>query len=58
MGEVTDEQLMQICTGFLLAAPPGELNEVVQDVRCLLNNDDLLNRNALDTFRTYNTKIR
>jgi capping protein alpha len=55
MGEVTDEQLMQIANGFLLAAPPGELNEVVQDVRCLLNNDDLLNRNALETFRTYNT---
>jgi len=56
MGEVTDEQLMQICNGFLLAAPPGELNEVVQDVRCLLNNDDLLNRNATETFRTYNTQ--
>jgi len=46
---------MQICNGFLLAAPPGELNEVVQDVRCLLNNDELLNRNASETFRTYNT---
>jgi capping protein alpha len=55
MSDVTDEQLMQIANGFLLAAPPGELNEVVQDVRCLLNNDDLLNRNAAETFRTYNT---
>jgi len=55
MGEVTDDQLLQVCNGFILSAPPGELNEVVQDVRCLLNNDDLLNRNAMETFRTYNT---
>lgn len=55
MSEVTDEQLAQIANGFILHAPPGELNEVVQDVRCLLNNDDLLNRNAMDTFRNYNT---
>jgi len=55
MGEVTDEQLMQIANGFILSSPPGELNEVVQDVRCLLNNDDLLNRNAVETFRNYNT---
>jgi len=55
MAEITDEQLAQIANGFLLAAPPGELNEVVQDVRCLLNNDDLLNRHAMETFRTYNT---
>jgi capping protein alpha len=55
MGDVTDEQLMQICNGFILNAPPGELNEVVQDVRVLLDNDNLLNKNAQETFRTYNT---
>jgi len=33
--------------------PP--FNEVVTDVRSLVNDDALLNRNALSTFRTYNT---
>jgi len=39
----------------MLNAPPGEFNEVVTDVRALVNDDALLNRNALSTFRTYNT---
>jgi len=39
----------------MLNAPPGEFNEVVTDVRSLVNDDALLNRNALSTFRTYNT---
>jgi len=55
MAEVSEAELLQICTTFLLAAPPGEFNEVVTDVRGLLNNDALLNRNANETFRTYNT---
>jgi capping protein alpha len=54
--EVTEEEIAQICRSFLLQAPPGEFNEVVTDVRGLLQNDALLNRTALETFRKYNTE--
>jgi len=55
MAQPTEVELVQIANSFLLAAPPGEFNEVVSDVRGLLQNDDLLNQNALETFRAYNT---
>jgi len=55
MSQPTEVELVQIANSFLLSAPPGEFNEVVSDVRGLLQNDDLLNQNALETFRTYNT---
>lgn len=55
MAEVTEEEIVQIANGFILQAPPGEFNEVVTDVRGLLQNDALLNKSALDTFRKYNT---
>jgi capping protein alpha len=55
MGEPTEAELLQIANNFILSAPPGEFGEVVADVRGLLQNDDLLNRNALETFKKYNT---
>eukprot|EP01110_Echinostelium_bisporum_P004797 TRINITY_DN21887_c0_g1_i1.p1 TRINITY_DN21887_c0_g1~~TRINITY_DN21887_c0_g1_i1.p1 ORF type:complete len:286 (-),score=135.62 TRINITY_DN21887_c0_g1_i1:246-1103(-) len=56
MGDVTEEELIQIATNFLLASPPGEFMEVVTDVRALLPNEQLLNNVAADTFREYNTE--
>lgn len=55
MAEPTEAEIVNIANSFILSAPPGELNEVVSDVRVLLQNDELLNRNALETFRSYNT---
>jgi len=55
MGDISEEEKLKIATQFMLAAPPGEFNEVVSDVRGLVGDDQLLNRNALSTFRTYNT---
>jgi len=52
---IAPEEKLKIATKFMLNAPPGEFNEVVTDVRSLVNDDMLLNRNALSTFRTYNT---
>jgi capping protein alpha len=52
---VSDAEMVKIANSFLLNAPPGEFNEVVSDVRGLLQNDDILNQNAQETFRTYNT---
>ena len=54
-GDVPDEEKLEIVTGFLLDAPPGEFNEVVTDVRTLLNNDDLLNETFAATAQAYNT---
>jgi capping protein alpha len=55
MSEVTEAEIIAIVKGYLLSSPPGEFSEVVTDVRGLLNNDELLSKNAADTFRNYNT---
>jgi len=56
MGDVTEEELVQIATNFLINSPPGEFMEVVTDVRALLPNEALLNSSAPETFRKYNTE--
>jgi len=56
MGDVSDEELVKIANGFLLASPPGEFMEVVTDVRALIPNESLLNDHAAETFREYNTE--
>eukprot|EP00211_Chloroparvula_japonica_P016779 CAMPEP_0119131108 /NCGR_PEP_ID=MMETSP1310-20130426/9469_1 /TAXON_ID=464262 /ORGANISM="Genus nov. species nov., Strain RCC2339" /LENGTH=280 /DNA_ID=CAMNT_0007121661 /DNA_START=115 /DNA_END=957 /DNA_ORIENTATION=+ len=55
MGDVTEEEMIQIANNFLLASPPGEFMEVVTDVRGLLPDDSLINDTAPITFREYNT---
>lgn len=54
--DIPDSEKIQIATGFLLAAPPGEFNEVVTDVRALVNNDALLNQHFASTAQEYNTE--
>jgi capping protein alpha len=56
MGDVTEEELVQIATNFLLNSPPGEFMDVVTDVRALIPNEQLLNNHAAETFRDYNTE--
>jgi len=56
MASVTTEDIKKIVNNFLLCAPPGEFHEVVTDVRSLLNNDNLLNEIAVETFKEYNTQ--
>mmetsp|Transcript_47396 Transcript_47396/g.116134 ORF Transcript_47396/g.116134 Transcript_47396/m.116134 type:complete len:278 (-) Transcript_47396:86-919(-) len=52
--DVSDQEAVQICTKFMLSAPPGEFMEVVTDIRGLLTNEGLLNASAPATFRQYN----
>lgn len=54
--QASDEELIFVANNFLLNSPPGEFLEVVTDVRNLLHNEELLNRTASKTFRTYNTQ--
>ncbi|PRP73951.1 subunit of heterodimeric actin capping protein cap32/34 [Planoprotostelium fungivorum] len=56
MSEPTQEELIEIATNFILSSPPGELGEVVTDVRALLPDEKMINASASRTFREYNTE--
>jgi len=53
---LSTEDKLRIVKHFLLSSPPGEFEDVLSDVRELVNDDELLNRGAFDIFHTYNVE--
>ncbi|KAG6841975.1 hypothetical protein C0991_004466 [Blastosporella zonata] len=48
------DERVEVASNFLLQSPPGEINDVLNDVRNIISDDELLGRGLLPAIRTYN----
>ncbi|KAL9538708.1 hypothetical protein MBANPS3_010730 [Mucor bainieri] len=56
MDSVSIEDKVKIASDFLLSSPPGEVNDVFNDVRTLVDNDEGLQDGILQALEQYNTE--
>ncbi|RKO91143.1 f-actin-capping protein subunit alpha-like protein [Blyttiomyces helicus] len=56
MAQISDEEKLKIASSFILDSPPGEINDVFNDVRTLLDDDALLQRGIGEAFEEHNTE--
>ena len=45
---------INIASGFLLQSPPGEINDVISDLRTIVNDDDALQDGIQPSLEKYN----
>ncbi|KAI0264027.1 F-actin capping protein, alpha subunit [Gloeopeniophorella convolvens] len=51
---MTTEERVQAVSQFLLQSPPGEINDVINDVRTLIGDDESLETGVLPALQQYN----
>ncbi|KAF7727837.1 F-actin-capping protein [Apophysomyces ossiformis] len=56
MEPISVEEKVAIASKFLLFSPPGEVNDVFNDVRTLVDNDEALQDGILNALEQYNTQ--
>ncbi|KAI9272436.1 F-actin-capping protein subunit alpha [Sporodiniella umbellata] len=56
MNNISVEDKVKIASSFLLSSPPGEVNDVIRDVRTLVNDDEALQAGIVQTLEQYNTE--
>ncbi|CAG8646400.1 13637_t:CDS:2 [Cetraspora pellucida] len=54
--ELSVEEKLKIATSFLLDSPPGEVSEVYNHVKVLMNNSGTFQEGLLDALQQYNTE--
>ncbi|RKP39606.1 F-actin capping protein, alpha subunit [Dimargaris cristalligena] len=54
--ELSVEEKIKIASGFLLSSPPGEVNDVFNDIRGIINNDEALQVGITPVLEEYNTE--
>ncbi|KXN74417.1 F-actin capping protein, alpha subunit [Conidiobolus coronatus NRRL 28638] len=52
--DLNPQQKVELASEFLLDAPPGELNDVIGDIRGLINDDEALEEGILPSLQKYN----
>ncbi|KAI8990760.1 F-actin-capping protein subunit alpha [Mycotypha africana] len=56
MNTISIEDKVKIASDFLLSSPPGEVNDVFNDVRTLVGNDEALQEGVLQSLEQYNAE--
>ncbi|KAH9999617.1 F-actin capping protein alpha subunit [Russula compacta] len=54
MASLTAEERIQVASQFLLQSPPGEINDVLNDIRLIIGDDESLETGILPALQQYN----
>ncbi|OCF36612.1 F-actin capping [Kwoniella heveanensis CBS 569] len=54
MADLSLDEKCKLAAGFVEQTPPGEINDVINDIRAIISDDDALMTHVLPALRSYN----